>query len=61
VIPKSSEVSSNIKGSLSRNILFKHLDEEQLEKVVEVMFEKKIKVSEIVIQQGMHILFRSSP
>ncbi len=52
VIPKTYEAKQNIKNAISKNILFKHLDDEQMEKVVDVMFEKKITSGEVIMKQG---------
>ena len=52
IVPKSVDVKLSIKNSVTRNILFKGMDEEQLEKLADVMFEKKVKAGEIVIKQG---------
>ncbi|CCG83066.1 cAMP-dependent protein kinase regulatory subunit [Taphrina deformans PYCC 5710] len=53
VIPKSEKQYARIDKSISRNLLFKNLDEEQLKDVLDAMSEKKIStVGSVIIRQG---------
>jgi len=52
VIPKSAEQRARIETSIRNNFLFKNLDEEQYNDVVDAMSEKKFGVGETVIKQG---------
>lgn len=51
-IPKSDEQRKRIQESISQNFLFKHLDEEQYNDVVNAMAEKKVLKGDEVIKQG---------
>ncbi|KAI8361266.1 cyclic nucleotide-binding-like protein [Mortierella sp. GBAus27b] len=52
VIPKTPEQRKRIELSISSNFLFKNLDEDQHEDVVNAMTEKRFRVRENVIEQG---------
>ncbi|KAG0094199.1 hypothetical protein BGZ93_007492 [Podila epicladia] len=52
VIPKSAEQRKRIEVSIASNFLFKNLDEDQHEDVVNAMAEKRFKRGENVIEQG---------
>lgn len=52
VIPKTDEQRRRIEASISNNFLFKNLDEDQHEDVVNAMTEKRFKCNENVIEQG---------
>ncbi|CAO3615458.1 unnamed protein product [Cunninghamella echinulata] len=52
VIPKTPEQCERIKVSVGNNFLFKHLDEEQAQDVVNAMAEKEVKNGETIIEQG---------
>ncbi|KAF9942130.1 hypothetical protein BGZ65_009280 [Modicella reniformis] len=52
VIPKTVEQRRRIESSISNNFLFKNLDEDQHEDVVNAMTEKRFKCNENVIEQG---------
>ncbi|CAO3679865.1 hypothetical protein G6F70_006406 [Rhizopus microsporus] len=52
VIPKSDDQRAKIRTAISTNFLFKHLDDEQYQDVVNAMTEKKVKQGEHVIEQG---------
>lgn len=51
-IPKSNEDIEKIRATIKENVLFKHLNENQLEIVANAMFEKQFKSGDIVIKQG---------
>ncbi|KAI9019387.1 camp-dependent protein kinase regulatory subunit [Phycomyces nitens] len=52
VIPKSPEQCARIRESVENNFLFRNLDEEQYQDVVDAMAEKRLPVKEHVIEQG---------
>ncbi|KAI9013841.1 camp-dependent protein kinase regulatory subunit [Phycomyces nitens] len=52
VIPKSPEQCARIRESVGNNFLFRSLDEEQYQDVVDAMAEKQLPVHERVIEQG---------
>ncbi|GJJ68813.1 cAMP-dependent protein kinase regulator [Entomortierella parvispora] len=52
VIPKTDEQRRRIEVSISNNFLFKNLDEDQHEDVVNAMTEKRFKRGDNVIEQG---------
>lgn len=52
VIPKSAEQKARIEKSIRTNFLFKNLDDDQYEDVVDAMAEKKVSPGEEVIRQG---------
>jgi CRP-like cAMP-binding protein len=52
VIPKTDEQRRRIEVSISNNFLFKNLDEDQHEDVVNAMTEKRFKCKDNVIEQG---------
>eukprot|EP01118_Nematostelium_gracile_P008769 TRINITY_DN2912_c0_g1_i1.p1 TRINITY_DN2912_c0_g1~~TRINITY_DN2912_c0_g1_i1.p1 ORF type:complete len:536 (-),score=144.87 TRINITY_DN2912_c0_g1_i1:87-1694(-) len=51
-VPKSRETKESIRKAIMQNLLFKKLDEEQIEKCLDVMFEKRLKPGEVIIRQG---------
>lgn len=53
VIPKTKTQYARIDNAISRNLLFKNLDEEQLTDVLDAMSEKRIStVGSVIIKQG---------
>ncbi|KAG0171797.1 hypothetical protein DFQ30_000337 [Apophysomyces sp. BC1015] len=52
IIPKTSDQLERIKKSVGNNFLFRNLDEEQHQDVVNAMAEKHIQKGETVIKQG---------
>lgn len=53
VIPKTETQLARIDKAISRNLLFKNLDEEQLKDVLDAMSEKKITtIGSVIIKQG---------
>ncbi|KAI8061581.1 camp-dependent protein kinase regulatory subunit [Gongronella butleri] len=52
VIPKTAEQCDRIRFSVGNNFLFKHLDEEQSQDVVNAMAEKAVQEGETIIEQG---------
>ncbi|KAF9569978.1 hypothetical protein EC968_002379 [Mortierella alpina] len=52
VVPKTAEQRRRIEVSISNNFLFKNLDEDQHEDVVNAMTEKRFKCGDNVIEQG---------
>ncbi|KAF8920465.1 cyclic nucleotide-binding-like protein [Dissophora ornata] len=52
VIPKNPEQRKRIESSIASNFLFKNLDEDQHEDVVNAMAEKRFRSRESVIEQG---------
>ncbi|KAH8556344.1 cyclic nucleotide-binding-like protein [Umbelopsis sp. PMI_123] len=52
IIPKSNEQKSRILASIGNNFLFRNLDEEQYNDVVNAMAEKKVSSGTNVIEQG---------
>eukprot|EP01125_Pyxidicula_operculata_P011321 TRINITY_DN3710_c0_g1_i1.p1 TRINITY_DN3710_c0_g1~~TRINITY_DN3710_c0_g1_i1.p1 ORF type:complete len:754 (+),score=158.93 TRINITY_DN3710_c0_g1_i1:48-2309(+) len=52
VIPKSDDVRQRIRNTVRGNVLFKHLDDDQLDEVVDAMDEITVEPHQIVIKQG---------
>ncbi|ORX43170.1 camp-dependent protein kinase regulatory subunit [Hesseltinella vesiculosa] len=52
VIPKTPEQCERIRFSVGNNFLFKHLDEEQSQDVVNAMEEKQVNQGDTIIEQG---------
>lgn len=52
IIKKSNEARNRIRTVITSNILFKNLDEEQLEDLIDEMFEVRLKPDEVIIRQG---------
>ncbi|KAI8377997.1 camp-dependent protein kinase regulatory subunit [Radiomyces spectabilis] len=52
VIPKAQDQCDRIRVSVSNNFLFRNLDEDQHQDVVNAMAEKRVCVDEVVIEQG---------
>ncbi|KAG1052456.1 hypothetical protein G6F43_005406 [Rhizopus delemar] len=52
VIPKSQSQAERIRVSVSSNFLFRNLDEEQYQDVVNAMSEKQVESGTVVIEQG---------
>ncbi|ORZ21517.1 cyclic nucleotide-binding-like protein [Absidia repens] len=52
VIPKTTEQCDRIRFSVGNNFLFKHLDEEQAQDVVDAMAEKHVATGDTIIEQG---------
>lgn len=57
VVIKDSETRQRLLKIISQNILFKHLNEEQLDQCVDIMFEKKFNKGDIIIRQGIFFVF----
>ncbi|RKP12987.1 cyclic nucleotide-binding-like protein, partial [Piptocephalis cylindrospora] len=51
-IPKSNDQRARIHSAISKNFLFRSLDDEQAKDVVDAMAEKPVHAGEVVIQQG---------
>ena len=56
VIPKSAAVMASLMKSVSSNILFQHLENDELNGVLDAMFEVNAQAGEAIIQQvcGTH-------
>ena len=52
VIPKTEDQCQRIRTSVGNNFLFKNLDEEQYQDVVNAMAEKHVGVGQTIIEQG---------
>ncbi|KAJ6642352.1 cAMP-dependent protein kinase type II regulatory subunit, partial [Pseudolycoriella hygida] len=52
IFPKSDEQRSRLIESVKNILLFRSLDKEQMNQVLDAMFEKKVTVDEVVIHQG---------
>ncbi|KAI9498225.1 camp-dependent protein kinase regulatory subunit [Zychaea mexicana] len=52
VIPKSQDQCQRIRASVGNNFLFKNLDEEQYQDVVNAMAEKHVGTGQTIIEQG---------
>ncbi|KAG2219809.1 hypothetical protein INT45_001141 [Circinella minor] len=52
VIPKTEDQCQRIRTSVGNNFLFKNLDEEQYQDVVNAMAEKHVSVGQTIIEQG---------
>lgn len=52
VVPKDDATKSRIRRSVEHNLLFRNLDKEQLEQVIDAMFEKRIPKNVELIRQG---------
>jgi len=52
IIKKSNDARNRIRTVITNNILFKNLDEEQLEDLIDEMFEVRLKPDEVIIRQG---------
>jgi cAMP-dependent protein kinase regulator len=52
VIPKSAAVMASLMKSVSSNILFQHLENDELNGVLDAMFEVNAQAGEAIIQQG---------
>jgi cAMP-dependent protein kinase regulator len=52
IIPKTTEQCDRIRFSVGNNFLFKHLDEEQAQDVVDAMAEKRVDEGDRIIEQG---------
>lgn len=52
VVPKSEEQRARIRIAISGNFLFKDLDEDQLNDVVDAMSEKQVATGDEIIKQG---------
>lgn len=51
-VPKSLETRANLDKALSSNIMFSHLEADQLSQIFAAMFEVRFKANEIVFRQG---------
>lgn len=58
-IPKSIETRAGLEKALANNIMFSHLEGDQLSKIFSAMFEVKYNASDIVFRQGRHSSFLS--
>jgi cAMP-dependent protein kinase regulator len=52
VVPKDDETMEHLRSVVIGNVLFQHLEEDELADVLNAMFEVKPKAGEIIIQQG---------
>jgi CRP-like cAMP-binding protein len=52
IIKKSNDARNRIRTVITNNILFKNLDEEQLEDLIDEMFEVRLKPDGVIIRQG---------
>jgi CRP-like cAMP-binding protein len=52
VIPKDEGARHRIHGAIKKNLLFRNLEEDQRNEVIDAMFEKRVKDGETVIKQG---------
>lgn len=52
VIPKTTEQAENIQKSVANNFLFKNMDEEHYQDIVNAMIEKPVRKGETIIEQG---------
>lgn len=52
VIPKTEEVRQRINKAIQNNLLFRNLDAEQKDDIINAMFEKRVSNGDIVIRQG---------
>ncbi|KAI8055461.1 AGAP006448-PA [Syncephalis plumigaleata] len=52
IIPKSDEARMRIATAIANNLLFRNLDHEQRQPVIDAMFERKVTLGEVVITQG---------
>lgn len=51
-VPKSPEIRTGLEIALSNNIMFSHLERDQLSKIFSAMFEVKYNASETIFRQG---------
>lgn len=52
VHPKSDEQRQQLSDAVKNILLFRALDKEQMQDVLDAMFERKVKKDELVIKQG---------
>lgn len=52
VVPKDDATKTRIRRCVENNLLFRNLDKEQLEQVIDAMFEKRIPRNVEIIRQG---------
>ncbi|XP_037498514.1 cAMP-dependent protein kinase type II regulatory subunit isoform X2 [Rhipicephalus sanguineus] len=52
VYPKSDEQRERLGEAVKNILLFKSLDQNQMQEVIDAMFERKVKPGEVVIKQG---------
>lgn len=52
IIPKTDEARMRIMNAISGNLLFRNLERDQRQEVMDAMFERKVKKDEIIIKQG---------
>lgn len=52
VIPKTAEQRARIEQAVSRNLLFRNLDEDQKREILDAMFERRVSKGTAVIVQG---------
>lgn len=52
VYPKSDEQRQQLSEAVKNILLFRSLDKEQMQEVLDAMFERKVKKDELVIKQG---------
>jgi cAMP-dependent protein kinase regulator len=57
VIPKSKEAQERLQVSLKKNILFKHLEEDERISIVDAMAEVIVPAGTTIIRQGSHSFF----
>jgi len=52
IFPKTDEQRSRLADSVKNILLFRSLDTEQMNEVLDAMFEKKVKANDFIIKQG---------
>jgi cAMP-dependent protein kinase regulator len=52
-VPKSSETRAGLEKALSKNVMFSHLERDQLSQIFAAMFEVKYNANDLVYRQGM--------
>lgn len=52
VIPKSNDAKKRIESAISNNLLFRNLEKEQRNEIIDAMFEKKVAKGVAIINQG---------
>lgn len=52
-VPKSSETRAGLEKALANNVMFSHLERDQLSQIFSAMFEVKYSASDIVFRQGI--------
>lgn len=52
IFPKSDEQRQQLAEAVKNILLFRALDKEQMQEVLDAMFEKKVAAGDVVIRQG---------